>query len=82
MTPQLQDPLSRAFYNYLQILICIQVDLEWVYHSTKSKRSDKQCLRFNPISTWGGAVFHPEFCFLPLSFFVIDLIRPKFGNSS
>ena len=34
------------FYKYLQLLICILVDLKWVYQSTISKRSDKQWLRF------------------------------------
>ena len=46
ITPQLQDPLSRAFYKYSQLLIFILVDLEWVYQSTTSKRPDKQWLRF------------------------------------
>ena len=46
ITPQLQDPLSRAFHKYRQLLICILVDLGWVYQSTISKRLDKQCLRF------------------------------------
>ena len=39
-------PLSRAFYKYWLLLICILVDLEWVYQSATSKRSDKQWLRF------------------------------------
>ena len=46
ITPQLQDPLSRAFYKYWQLLTCILVDLEWVYQSITSKRSNKQWLRF------------------------------------
>ena len=45
-TPQLQDPLSRAFHKYLQLLICILVDLGWVYKLTIRERSDKQWLRF------------------------------------
>ena len=45
-TPQLQDPLSCAFYKYWQLFISILVDLEWVYQSITSKRSDKQWLRF------------------------------------
>ena len=44
ITPQLEDPLSHAFYKYWQILICILVDLEWVYKSAVSKRSDNQWL--------------------------------------
>ena len=46
ITPQLQEPLSHAFQEYLQLLICILVELGWVYKSTISKGSDKQCLRF------------------------------------
>ena len=38
--------LSRAFYKHWQLLICILVDLEWIYQWTTSKRSDKQWLRF------------------------------------
>ena len=34
------------FYKYLQLLVCILVDLRWVYQLTISKRSDKQWLRF------------------------------------
>ena len=45
-TPQLQDPLSRVFHEYWQLLICIQVDLGYVYKLTTSKRSDKQWLWF------------------------------------
>ena len=49
-------PLSRASDKYWHLLICIPVDLEWVYQSIASKRSDKQWLRFqegggNPPST-------------------------------
>ena len=46
ITPQLQDPLSRAFYKYWQLLIFILVDLERVYQSITSKRSDKKWLTF------------------------------------
>ena len=46
ITPQLQDPLSRAFHEYLQLLISILVELGWVYKSTISKMSDEQWLRF------------------------------------
>ena len=45
-TPQLHDLLSRAFHKYWQLLICILIDLGWVYKLTTSKRSDKQWLRF------------------------------------
>ena len=45
-TPQFQDPLSRAFHKYLQLVICVLVDLGWVYKLTISKRSEKQWLRF------------------------------------
>ena len=44
-TPQLQDPLSCAFHKYWQLLICILVDLRWVYKSTIRKRSDKKWFR-------------------------------------
>ena len=46
ITPQLHDPLSLAFHKYWQLLICIRVELGWVYKSTISKRSNKQWLRF------------------------------------
>ena len=44
--PQIQDPLSRAFHKYLQLLICILIDLGFVCKTTISKRSEKQWLRF------------------------------------
>ena len=36
ITPQLQDPLSCAFFKYSQLLFCILVDSEWVYQSITS----------------------------------------------
>ena len=38
ITPQLQDPLSRPFYKYLQFLIYILVDMGWVYQSTNKQK--------------------------------------------
>ena len=84
ITPQLQDPLSRAFYKYWQLLICILVDLEWVYQSITSKRSDKEWLRFQEgggggryVSrndlTIGGLNVHPS-CMNPLETVPCDIL--------
>ena len=49
--------LSHAFYKYSQLLICIPVDLAWVYQSITRKRSDKQWFRFQ--EGWGGSNHPP-----------------------
>ena len=49
ITQQFQDHLSCRLYKYWQLLICILVDLEWVYQWTISKWSDKQWLRFHSV---------------------------------
>ena len=34
------------------------------------------------VSTRGGVVFHPEFCFWPVTFLFLTQFSPKFGNLS
>ena len=52
-------PPVPCILQILTTLICILVDLEWVYQSTTSKRSDKQWLRSQEGGGGGGGNHTP-----------------------